>query len=104
MDRHAEEKLIPLAQELNVAVIINRPFEEGALFSTVKGKQLPVWASEFDCTSWAQFFLKFILANPAVTCVIPGTSKVTHLLDNLKAGIGKYPDARQREKMIQVIQ
>jgi aryl-alcohol dehydrogenase-like predicted oxidoreductase len=103
LDRHAEEKLLPLAQELKVAVIINRPFEEGALFGRVKGKALPEWANEFDCTSWAQLFLKFILSNPAVTCVIPGTSKVTHLLDNLQAGVGKLPDSTHKKKMIELI-
>ncbi|HEU5289080.1 MAG TPA: aldo/keto reductase [Cyclobacteriaceae bacterium] len=103
LDRHAEEKLLPLAQELKVAVLINRPFEEGDLFGKVKGKALPEWATEFDCTSWAQLFLKFILANPAVTCVIPGTSKVTHLLDNLKAGTGKLPDSNHKKKMIDLI-
>lgn len=103
LDRHAGEKLLPLAQEKNVAVLINRPFEEGALFSRVKGKPLPEWAAEFDCTSWAQLFLKFILANPAVTCVIPGTSKVNHLLDNLQAGRGKIPGPAHVNKMIQLI-
>jgi aryl-alcohol dehydrogenase-like predicted oxidoreductase len=103
LDRHAEEKLLPLAQELRVAVLINRPFEEGALFGKVKGKTVPEWATEFDCTSWAQLFLKFILSNPAVTCVIPGTSKVTHLLDNLKAGTGKLPDSTHKNKMIELI-
>lgn len=103
LDRHAEEKLLPLAQELNVAVLINRPFEEGALFGRVKGKPVPEWAAEFDCTSWAQLFLKFILSNPAVTCVIPGTSKVNHLLDNMKAGMGKLPDPSHKKKMIELI-
>jgi aryl-alcohol dehydrogenase-like predicted oxidoreductase len=103
LDRHAEEKLLPLAKELKVAVLINRPFEEGALFGRVKGKALPEWAAEFDCTSWAQLFLKFILSNPAVTCVIPGTSKITHLLDNLQAGIGKLPDSSHKQKMIQLL-
>jgi len=103
LDRHAEEKLLPLAQEKKVAVLINRPFEEGTLFTRVKGKVLPKWAAEFECTSWAQFFLKYILSHPAVTCVIPGTSKVTHLLDNLQAGIGKLPDITQRKRMIQLI-
>lgn len=103
LDRHAEEQLLPLAREKKVAVLINRPFEEGALFARVKGKVLPEWAAEFECTSWAQFFLKYILANPAVTCVIPGTSKVTHLLDNLQAGKGKLPDNSIRKKMIQLI-
>ena len=103
LDRHAEEKLLPFAQEKNVAVLINRPFEEGALFSRAKGKQLPEWVSEFDCTSWAQLFLKFILSNQAVTCVIPGTSKVTHLLDNLQAGSGRLPNADHKKKMIELI-
>lgn len=103
LDRHAEEQLLPLAREKKVAVLINRPFEEGALFARVKGKVLPEWAAEFECTSWAQFFLKYILANPAVTCVIPGTSKVTHLLDNLQAGKGKLPDNSHRKRMIQFI-
>lgn len=103
LDRHAEEQLLPLALEKKVAVLINRPFEEGALFARVKGKVLPEWAAEFECTSWAQFFLKYILANPAVTCVIPGTSKVTHLLDNLQAGKGKLPDNSHRKRMIQFI-
>lgn len=103
LDQHAGEQLLPLAQEKKVAVLINRPFEEGALFTRVKGKVLPEWAAEFECTSWAQFFLKFILSHPAVTCVIPGTSKVTHLLDNLQAGIGKLPDITQRKRMIQLI-
>ena len=103
LDRHAEEKLLPYAQEKKVAVLINRPFEEGALFSRVKGKTVPAWAREFDCASWGQFFLKFILANPAVTCVIPGTSKVTHLQDNIQAGIGKLPTAEHKRKMIELI-
>jgi aryl-alcohol dehydrogenase-like predicted oxidoreductase len=104
IDRHAAEKLLPLAQERNVAVIINRPFEEGALFQRVNGKELPPWASDFECTSWAQFFLKFILANPAVTCVIPGTGKISHLVDNLAAGRGKLPDENQLKQMIRLFE
>jgi diketogulonate reductase-like aldo/keto reductase len=99
-DRNAEKSLLPTAREKEVAVLINRPFEEGALFNLVKGKALPEWVAAFDCKSWGQFFLKFILANQAVTCVIPGTSKPKHLLDNLEAGQGKLPDAKQREQMI----
>ena len=102
-DRHAEERLLPLAKDLNVGVLINRPFEQGALFNQVNGKKLPAWASEFDCTSWSQFFLKFILSHPAVTCVIPGTSNVRHLVDNLGAGVGRLPDPAQRKKMIEWI-
>lgn len=103
LDWNAEKELFPVAIDRKVAIIVNRPFEEGALFQRVKGKELPAWASEFDCKSWAQFFLKFILSHPAVTCAIPGTSKVTHLMDNLGAAMGRLPDANQREKMKSVI-
>ena len=103
LSRKAEERLFPLAQERKVAVIINQPFEEGALFSRVKGKTLPAWAKEFDCNSWGQFFLKFILAQSAVTCVIPGTSKPHHMLDNLGAGVGKLPSESQRAQMLALI-
>ena len=80
-------------------MIINRPFAEGRLFRHVKGKTLPPWAADFDCASWAQFFLKWILAHPAVTCAIPATSRPEHLIDNMKAGTGALPDAATREKM-----
>jgi diketogulonate reductase-like aldo/keto reductase len=103
LSRKAEERLFPLAQERKVAVIINQPFEEGALFSRVKGKSLPAWAKEFDCNSWGQFFLKFILSNDAVTCVIPGTSKPHHMLDNLGAGFGKLPSAEHRKQMVELL-
>jgi diketogulonate reductase-like aldo/keto reductase len=103
LSRKAEERLFPLAQEKKVAVIINQPFEEGALFGRVKGKSLPAWAKEFDCNSWGQFFLKFILSNDAVTCVIPGTSKPHHMLDNLGAGFGKLPTVEHRKQMIELI-
>jgi diketogulonate reductase-like aldo/keto reductase len=101
--RTAEERLFPLAQEKNVAVIINQPFEEGELFQRVKGKALPEWAAEFDCQSWGQFFLKFILAHSAVTCVIPGTSKPHHMADNMGAAFGKLPDENQRRQMMRMI-
>lgn len=100
LSRKAEERLLPLAQEKKIAVLINRPFEEGALFARVRGKNLPEWANEFDCTSWGQFFLKFILSHPSVTCVIPGTSKPHHMADNAMAGFGKLPDADHRKRMI----
>ncbi|HYG19905.1 MAG TPA: aldo/keto reductase [Ohtaekwangia sp.] len=100
LSRKAEERLFPLALEKKVAVIINQPFEEGALFRQVKGKTLPDWAKEFDCGSWGQFFLKFILAHPAVNCVIPGTSKPHHMADNMGAAFGKLPDEKQRTKML----
>jgi diketogulonate reductase-like aldo/keto reductase len=97
--RQAEERLFPLAQEKKVAVLINQPFEEGSLFQHVKGKTLPPWAKDFDCASWGQLFLKFILSHPAVNCVIPGTSKPHHMTDNLGAGMGKLPDEKQREQI-----
>jgi diketogulonate reductase-like aldo/keto reductase len=99
LDWNAENVLFPTAVDRKVAVIVNRPFEEGALFRRVAGKELPEWASEFDCKSWAQFFLKFILSHPAVTCAIPGTSKISHLVDNLGAATGKLPDESQRNRM-----
>jgi diketogulonate reductase-like aldo/keto reductase len=99
LSRKAEERLFPVAQEKKVAVIINQPFEGGELFSRVKGKTLPGWAKEFDCNSWGQFFLKFILAQSAVTCVIPGTSKAHHMLDNLHAAYGKLPSESQLLQM-----
>jgi aryl-alcohol dehydrogenase-like predicted oxidoreductase len=97
----AEARLLPACAELGVAVIVNRPFAEGALFRRVKGKELPPWAAEIGCASWAQFFLKWIVSHPAVTCAIPGTSRVAHLEDNLKAGIGRLPDAAMRKRMAQ---
>jgi diketogulonate reductase-like aldo/keto reductase len=103
MSRKAEERLFPIAQEKKVSILINRPFEEGALFNRVKGKTVPEWAREFDCTSWGQFFLKFILAQPAVTCVIPGTSKPHHMLDNAQAGFGRLPDLPHRRQMIEFV-
>jgi diketogulonate reductase-like aldo/keto reductase len=103
LSRHAGERLLPAAKHLGVAVIINRPFDEGRLFSLVKNKPLPEWAADFDCKSWAQFFLKFILGNANVTCAIPGTSKVRHLFDNAAAATGGLPDEKQRAKMIALL-
>jgi len=99
VDWDAEKELFPMAIEKQVAIIANRPFETAGLFQKVSGKSLPGWASEFDCKSWTQFFLKFVLSHPAVTCAIPATSKVTHLTDNLQAGIGPLPDETLRNKM-----
>ena len=101
--RDAEARLLPAAAHAGVAVLVMRPFEEGALFKGVRGKPLPSWASDFDCASWAQFFLKFILGHPAVTCPIPATSNPDHLADNLAAGHGALPDARLRKKMIDYV-
>ena len=97
--RAAEARLLPLCAERGVAVIVNQPFDGGALFRQVRDKALPAWASEVDCASWSQFFLKFILGHPAVTCVIPGTARPDHARDNLAAGIGRLPDAAQRRRM-----
>ncbi len=92
-------RLLPLAKELGVAVIANRPFAEGAMFRRVRGKTLPPWAVELGISSWAQYFLKWIVAHPAVTCAIPGTGKPEHMADNLRAGFGPLPDAAQRRRM-----
>ncbi|MFN0314216.1 MAG: aldo/keto reductase [Burkholderiales bacterium] len=102
-EREAEERVLPLAQELGVAVIANRPFAQANLFRRVKGKEVPPWAAEFDCASWAQFFLKYIVAHPALTCVIPATSKPHHMADNMGAGFGKMPDATQRQAMVKLM-
>jgi len=102
-EREAEARLLSIAADSGTAVIVNRPFAHGELFAKVKGKPLPPWAAEFDCDSWAQFFLKYIVAHAAVTCVIPGTGKVQHMVDNLKAGNGRLPDAKFRQRMIELI-
>ncbi|HZT89891.1 MAG TPA: aldo/keto reductase [Stellaceae bacterium] len=97
--RDAETLLFPTAIERKVAVIANQPFEQGSLFRRVRGRTLPEWAAEFDCTSWAQFFLKYIAAHPAVTCTIPATNKPDHMEDDARAGLGRLPDEKQRERM-----
>jgi len=98
-DRTVEKRLLPLAADRGMAVLVNRPYQRGDLFRRVKGKELPGWAAEFDCTSWGHFFLKFIVSHPAVTCVIPATSKVHHLRDNMAAGFGRLPDTAMRKRM-----
>ena len=98
-ERESEERLLPLALEQKVAVIINRPFAEGALFRKAKNKPLPPWAAELGIRSWAQYFLKWIVSHPAVTCAIPGTGNPKHMQDNLGAGTGKLPSAKQRKQM-----
>lgn len=95
----AEQRLLPLAADRGMAVMVNRPFENGALFGAVKDRPLPDWAAEFDCESWAQFSLKYILAHPAVTCVIPATSNPKHVADNMGAGSGRLPDENTRRRM-----
>ena len=103
-DRMVENRLLPLAAERGTAVLVNRSYQRGALFRAVKGKALPEWAAEFDCTSWGQFFLKFIVSHPAVTCAIPATTKLDHMMDNMAAGFGRLPDASQRERMLEYFQ
>jgi diketogulonate reductase-like aldo/keto reductase len=100
LDREAEQRLLPLAAERGIAVIVNRPFQRGALFSRVRGSPLPPWAAEFDCSNWAQYLLKFIVSHPAVTCAIPATSRVDHMLENMGAGFGRLPDPALRRRMI----
>ena len=99
-DRAAEKRLLPLAADRGIAVLINRPFQGGDLFRKAKGKALPDWAAEFDCASWGQFLLKFIVSHPAVTCVIPATARVHHLQDNMAAGFGRLPDTGMRKRMV----
>ena len=100
LDRWAERRLLPLAGERGLAVIVNRPFRRGALFEHVAGHPLPDWAAEIDCANWAQVFLKFIVSHPAVTCAIPATSRVDHMTENMGALSGRLPDAALRKRMI----
>jgi diketogulonate reductase-like aldo/keto reductase len=103
VDRTADERILPLARERGVATLINRPFASGDLFSRLRGKPLPDWAKEFDCKSWAQFLLKWILGNEAVTCAIPATGNVRHLEDNMAAGLGRMPDESLRRRMAEYV-
>jgi aryl-alcohol dehydrogenase-like predicted oxidoreductase len=100
-NREAAQRILPLATERKMAVIINLPFGRNRLFQKVAGKPLPPFAAEFDCTSWAQYFLKYLVSNPSVTCVIPGTEKVDYVVDNLGAARGRLPDAAMRTRMEQ---
>ena len=99
VDRGAAQRILPLAQELRMGVIINRPFGSGGVIRAVLGKPLPPWAAEFDCHSWAQFLLKWVVSHPAVTCVIPATNNPQHLEDNMGAAFGRLPDAKTRDRM-----
>ncbi len=102
-EREAAKEVLPLAQDRGVAVLVNRPFGGGDLFARVRQKPLPDWAGEFDCHSWAQFLLKWIIAHPAATCAIPATGNVRHLEDNMQGGIGRLPDATLRQRMVEAI-
>jgi diketogulonate reductase-like aldo/keto reductase len=97
----SDRSLLPLARELGVAVLVNRPFASGGMFRRVRGKPLPPWAAELGIESWAQYFLKWIVSHPAVTCAIPATSNPAHMRDNLAAGLGALPDEAQRARMAQ---
>lgn len=103
LDREAENRLLPLAADRGVAVIVNRPFRRGDLFDVVGGKKLPGWAPEIGCSNWAQFFLKFIVSHPAVTCAIPATTRVDHMHENMGVLQGPLPDPRTRQRMIDVV-
>ena len=97
-ERESDQRILPLAKDLGIAVLVNRPFVEGRLFRAVRDRPVPDWAREF-AESWGQFFLKFIISHPAVTCVIPATSKIHHMADNLGAGFGSLPDDKTRQRM-----
>jgi len=103
-DRSVEQRLLPLARERGIATLINRPYQRGSLFRQVKGKPLPSWAADIDCASWGQFFLKFIASHPAVTCIIPATSKLKHMVDNMAAGYGRLPEEPARQRMIKYLE
>ena len=102
-NRDADDRIIPLAAERGTAVMINLPFGRGRLFNAVQGKKLPEWASEFDCATWAQFFLKYIVSHPAITCAVPGMAKPEYVVDNLGAARGRLPDTSMRRRMEQFI-
>lgn len=104
LDREVEKRLLPMAADRGIATLINRPFARGELFKKVKGKEVPAWANEFDCQSWGQFFLKFAASHPASTCVIPATSKLKHMVDNMGANFGRLPAAGERKRMIALME
>ena len=103
-DRRVEERLLPLAAERGIAVVINRPFDGGRLFPIVRGKPLPAWAREIDCENWAQFFLKFVVSHPAVTCAIPATRQSAHMAENMGALYGRLPDPEMRRRMVKYVE
>jgi diketogulonate reductase-like aldo/keto reductase len=99
----AANRLLPLCADRGVATLVNRAFDDGKLLARLKDRPLPAWAGEIDCASWAQLLLKFVIAHPAVTCVIPATGKLRNLQDNLAAGRGRLPDARLRQLIIEAV-
>ena len=103
-NQEAGRRLLPIAEARGIAVLVNRPFQRGSLFGRTRGKTLPAWAEEIGVHSWAQYFLKFIVSHPAVTCVIPATSRVKHMRDNMAAGYGVLPDEKMRQDMLQYYQ
>ena len=103
-DREAEQALLPLAQDRGIATMINRPYQMGALFGRSHDHPLPAIAAELDCSSWAQFFLKFILGHPAVTCIIPATAVPRHMADNMRGNFGRVPDQAQRAEMLKIFE
>ena len=104
LDREVEQRILPIARERGIAVIVNRPFREGALIRNAERHPLPTWAREIDCTNWPQFLLKFIVAHPAVTCAIPATSNVAHVRENMGAAYGRLPDDTMRRRMIAYVE
>jgi diketogulonate reductase-like aldo/keto reductase len=100
LDREVETRILPLARDRGIGVIVNRPFRQGSLIRKLKRHPLPVWAEEIDCANWAQFILKFIVSHPAVTCAIPATTRVDHVQENMGAARGRLPDAAMRARMI----
>jgi diketogulonate reductase-like aldo/keto reductase len=104
VERAAERRLLPLARQNGVAVIVNRPFAQAGLFSRVRGKALPPWAADIDCSSWSQYFLKYVASHPAVTCVIPATRKPDHMLSNALAGEGPLPEEPMRIRMARYLE
>jgi diketogulonate reductase-like aldo/keto reductase len=104
VDREVEERILPLARDRGIAVIVNRPFRQGALLRALARQPLPPWAADIDCTSWAQFVLKFIVSHPAVTCAIPATSSVAHVRENMNAAYGRLPDTALRLRMIAAVE
>lgn len=104
IDREVEQRILPLARDRGMAVIVNRPFQQGALIEHLERYPLPPWAREIDCRSWAQLVLKFIVSHPAVTCAIPATSVVVHARENMDAARGRLPDEAMRRRIIQHIE